>query len=78
MSSRLFDWNREEIPFGMSFAEKCDTEVGLDGHYDPDRQLFVNPNGTPIFGGMTSTQSTHYFWTIYPTMRDKETDFDVD
>jgi hypothetical protein len=60
MSNRL-NWNGEEVPFGMLFAQTNDQDpLVLDGHYDPDRQLFMNHNGIPIFGG-TCEKTCH--WT---------------
>jgi len=74
------NWNGEEVPFGMLFAQTSEAEpLVLDGHYDPDRQLFVNRNGTPIFG-CTYQKTCHRYLTGHgpPWQWDCEDDYYCD
>jgi hypothetical protein len=76
MSSRL-NWNGEEVPFGMLFAQTNDEDpLVLDGHYDPDRQIFVNRNGTPVFGG--TLRETCRFYPTYLLIQDCRADYKPD
>lgn len=54
----------------MRFAQKQEAEDTIEGHYDPDQQLFVNPGGTPVFGGL-SWKTYYYYWTVNIDRRDE-------